>query len=96
MRWAATSSSLPCKTKGWDVDHIPNHLATENFPTTPEALDHYDVVILSDIGADTLLLHPDTFVRGQRTPNRLAVIDDWVRSGGGFLMIGGYIVLFRL
>jgi uncharacterized membrane protein len=79
------------QARGWDVDNIPNHLATENFPTTHEALAHYDVVILSDIGADTLLLHPDTFVRGQRTPNRLAVIDDWVRSGGGFLMIGGYM-----
>ncbi|MEJ7745067.1 MAG: glutamine amidotransferase [Nocardioidaceae bacterium] len=79
------------KAKGWDVDHIPNHLATESFPTTVEALDHYDVVILSDVGADTLLLHPDTFVRGERTPNRLAAIDDWVRSGGGFLMIGGYM-----
>lgn len=76
---------------GWEVDHIANHLATEDFPTTTEALDDYDVVILSDIGADTLLLHPDSFVKGLRTPNRLAVIDEWVRSGGGFLMIGGYM-----
>lgn len=79
------------KTGGWDVEHIPNHLATEGFPTSVQALAEYDVVILSDIGADTLLLHPDTFVRGQPTPNRLALIDEWVRSGGGFLMIGGYM-----
>ncbi len=78
-------------SRGWEVDHIPNHLATADFPSTKEALDDYDVVILSDIGADTLLLHPHTFVDGQRTPNRLAVIDEWVRSGGGFLMIGGYM-----
>lgn len=77
--------------KGWDVAHIPNHLATREFPATVAALDEYDVVILSDIGADTLLLHPDTFVRGERTPNRLAVIDEWVQSGGGFLMVGGYM-----
>jgi len=76
---------------GWDVEHIPNHLATESFPTSVTGLDEYDVVILSDIGADTLLLHPDTFVRGQRTPNRLTVIDEWVRSGGGLLMVGGYL-----
>ncbi|MBA2444938.1 MAG: cytoplasmic protein [Nocardioidaceae bacterium] len=79
------------RAKGWEVDHIPNHLATETFPATVAALKEYDVVILSDIGADTLLLHPDTFVRGERTPNRLTVIDEWVRSGGGFLMIGGYM-----
>ncbi len=76
---------------GWDVHHIANHLATEAFPFTIEALSDYDVVILSDIGADTLLLHPDTFVRGERTPNRLAVIDEWVRLGGGLLMVGGYM-----
>lgn len=77
--------------KGWVVDHIANHRATEAFPSTVEGLEKYDVVILSDIGADTLLLHPDTFVKGERTPNRLTVIDEWVRSGGGFLMVGGYM-----
>jgi uncharacterized membrane protein len=46
--------------------------------------------VLSDIGADSLLLHPDTFVRGQRTANRLRLIADWVGAGGGFLMVGGY------
>ncbi len=76
---------------GWDVAHIANHLATQQFPTTTGALDQYDLVILSDIGADTLLLHPDTFVRGERTPNRLALIDEWVRAGGALLMIGGYM-----
>lgn len=76
---------------GWSVEHLPNHLATGQFPSSPEALSAYDVVILSDIGADTLLLHPDTFIGGQRTTNRLALIDDWVRGGGALLMIGGYM-----
>lgn len=76
---------------GWNVDHIPNHLATDVFPTTVTELDDYDVVVLSDIGADTLLLHPDTFVHGKRTPNRLAVLDQWVQAGGGLLMVGGYM-----
>lgn len=78
--------------RGWTVEHIQNHAATEKFPNSREALREYDVVILSDIGADTLLLHPDTFVRGQRTPNRLRELSDWVAAGeGGFLMIGGYM-----
>ena len=52
---------------------MPNHLATEAFPSTMAALGSFDVVILSDIGADTLLLHPDTFERGRTTPDRLAL-----------------------
>lgn len=76
---------------GWSVDHVENHLATETFPRSVAELDAYDVVILSDIAADTLLLHPDTFVRGKRTPNRLNELEAWVEQGGGFLMVGGYM-----
>ena len=31
------------------------------------------------------------FVKGERWPNRLAVIADFVRAGGGLLMVGGYM-----
>lgn len=79
------------ESKGWVVDHVPNHLATGAFPNSMAELDQFDVVLLSDIGADTLLLHPDTFVRGQRTPNRLKLIRRWVEGGGALLMIGGYM-----
>ena len=51
----------------------PTHVAARDFPQTPEALARYDVVMLSDIGANTLLLHPDTFVRSKPLPNRLHV-----------------------
>lgn len=76
---------------GWTVDHIPNHLATEQFPWTAAELAAYDLVVLSDISADTLHLHPDTFLRGQRRPDRLAAVADFVAGGGGFLMVGGYM-----
>lgn len=79
------------ESAGWRVDHVENHQATEMFPRSIAELNTYDVVILSDIAADTLLLHPDTFVRGQRTPNRLNEIEAWVEQGGGFLMVGGYM-----
>lgn len=72
------------------LTHLPGHLVPSEFPQTREALKAYDVVVLSDIGADSLLLHPDTFIRGQRTPNRLRLIADWVEAGGGLLMVGGY------
>src|SRR5687768_9384101 len=73
-----------------DLVHLPGHLAPTQFPSTLGELSTYDVVVLSDIGANSLLLHPDTFVRGQRTVNRLRLIAEWVELGGGFMMIGGY------
>ena len=49
------------------------------------------MVLLSDIGANTLLLHPDTFDRSLPMPNRLALLRDYVQGGGGLIMIGGYL-----
>lgn len=75
-----------------DIDfiHMPGHIAATHFPLTMDALDKYDVVCLSDIGANTLLLHPDTWSQGKSLPNRLSVLADWVLSGGGLIMCGGY------
>ena len=38
---------------GYEVTFLPNHLANEEFPFTMEELKQYDLVILSDIGANT-------------------------------------------
>jgi len=75
---------------GVDFTHLPGHLAATDFPLTLEQLDAYDVVILSDIGANTLLLHPDVWLRGKSTPNRLSLLAQWVAEGGGLAMAGGY------
>jgi uncharacterized membrane protein len=61
------------------------------FPATVEALAGYSAVILSDIGANTLLLHPDTFTRSVVLPNRLHALRDYVAAGGGLVMAGGYL-----
>lgn len=76
---------------GWQVDFLPNHLATEEFPFTMEELKAYDCVILSDIGSNTLLLPSDTFARSLRRPNRCQLIRDYVLEGGALLMVGGYM-----
>jgi uncharacterized membrane protein len=76
---------------GWDVHYQPAHIAAREFPFTAEDLAAYDCVMLSDIGANTLLLHPDTFVRSKPLPNRLDAIREYVENGGGFVMIGGYL-----
>lgn len=76
---------------GIDVTYMKAHEAAEGFPYEQKDLDAYDVLMLSDIGANTLLLPPDVWLRGQRVPNRLRMIEKWVREGGGLIMIGGYL-----
>jgi uncharacterized membrane protein len=75
----------------WEVEHLPNHLAPEAFPTSMAELDGYGLVILSDIGSNSLLLSPDTFERSRSAPNRLTLLRDWVAAGGGLIMVGGYL-----
>lgn len=76
---------------GWSVDYMPSHVAARDFPATADALGAFDCVLLSDIGANTLLLHPDTFTRSKTLPNRLEAIRDYVAAGGGLVMVGGYM-----
>jgi uncharacterized membrane protein len=76
---------------GWTVDFMPSHVAARDFPATPEALATYGCVMLSDIGANTLLLHPDTFTKSKVLPNRLHALRDYVHGGGGLVMVGGYM-----
>jgi uncharacterized membrane protein len=83
--------SAALKQSGFDVEHLPNHLAAAQFPSTAAELEKYDVVVLSDIGSNTLLLHPDTFERSMSRPNRLELLRNWVDGGGGLVMVGGYL-----
>jgi uncharacterized membrane protein len=76
---------------GWQVDYQPAHVAAREFPMTAALLADYDCVILSDIGANTLLIHPDTFTRAKTLPNRLEAVRDYVADGGGLIMVGGYL-----
>jgi uncharacterized membrane protein len=78
------------KGSRFDLRYLPSHEAQRDFPQSMEGLAAYDAVILSDIGANTLLLHPDTWIHSRRTPNRLKLIKAYVEGGGGLMMIGGY------
>lgn len=77
--------------KGYEVEFMPNHIAAEEFPFTLEEINKYDCVILSDIGANTLLLPIDTFTKSIKKPNRCNLIRDYVLAGGGLVMVGGYL-----
>lgn len=75
---------------GFDLDYLPSHKLDE-YPRTIEGLRAYDVVILSDVGANSFLLQPATFQRSEIQPNLLQVTADYVHGGGGLLMVGGYM-----
>jgi uncharacterized membrane protein len=79
------------ESHGHVVDFMPSHIASRSFPATADELAVFDCVILSDIGANTLLLHPDTFAKSRVMLNRLDAIRDYVLGGGGLVMVGGYM-----
>lgn len=79
------------REEGHDVTHLRSHDVAEQFPLSLEELDSYDVVLLSDVGSNTLLLPPSVFESGRPAPNRLKLLREWVRGGGGLMMAGGYL-----
>jgi uncharacterized membrane protein len=79
------------EAEGHSVIHQPCHVAADHFPDTPADLARFDVVVLSDIGSNTLLLPARTFVDAEVGANRLVTLRDWVFSGGALAMVGGYL-----
>jgi uncharacterized membrane protein len=73
-----------------DVDYLPCHDVMAKFPLSVEELNAYRCVVVSDLGSNSLLFHPNV-LRSESMPNRLEVIREYVHAGGGFLMIGGYM-----
>lgn len=78
------------KGSDYDLHYMKAHEAAEGFPLTLDGLSSYSAILLSDIGANTLLLHPNVWLHGKTMPNRLKLIRDYVAGGGGLMMIGGY------
>jgi uncharacterized membrane protein len=76
---------------GHAVTYIRAHEVSLRFPTSPDELARYDVVVVSDIGSNSFLLTDDVFLRSEQSVNRLKLLVDYVRRGGGLLMIGGYL-----
>jgi len=73
------------------VTYMKAHEAAEEFPFDRAGLEKYAAVILSDIGANTLLLPAQVWLRGKPAPNRLKLLRDWTHDGGGLMMVGGYL-----
>jgi uncharacterized membrane protein len=79
------------KDSAFELTYMPAHDAAEKFPFTAEGLAEYGAIILSDVGANTLLLPLAVWSQGKPMPNRLKLIRDWTLRGGGLMMIGGYL-----
>ena len=75
---------------GIDFDYCPTNKVAEEFPWTLGDMKKYDVIVVSDVGSDTFLITQRT-MEGQKTPNRLKLLEQYVAEGGGFLMWGGYL-----
>lgn len=84
-----TEIACMLEKNGFDVDFILTHDIAEKCPETRKEFKKYDVVILSDVGSDTMLVQPRK-PDGTRNLNRLSELKEYVREGGGVLMIGGY------
>jgi len=76
-----------------DLRHMNAHDVPQLFPKTPAELDEYDVVILSDVGYNSMIFYaglkpPYEYPLG---PDRVKMLKEFVERGGGFLMSGGYV-----
>ena len=78
-------------TAGFDITYIRAHEITQRFPRSAEEMDQFDVVVISDIGSNSFLLPDETFLRSEKSPNRLELVSDFVKRGGGLVMVGGYL-----
>ena len=72
-----------------DITRVWGPAIIDDFPRSMEDLEKYDVLVLGDVGSDTLRLTPDV-MSGNRSVDRLKLIQEYVKKGGGFLMCGGY------
>jgi uncharacterized membrane protein len=83
---------LDClRAAGFEVTYVRAHEISSRFPKAREDLERFDVVVVSDVGANSFLLTDEVFLRSERTVNRLAMLAEHVRDGAGLIMVGGYM-----
>ncbi|MEV1080321.1 glutamine amidotransferase [Streptomyces sp. NPDC050211] len=79
------------RSRGHDVTYVPAHEIPIRVPHSAAGFDAYDAVVISDVGANSFQLPPETFGRSVAAPDRSELVRDFVERGGGVLMIGGYL-----
>ncbi|KQZ31281.1 hypothetical protein ASD50_15645 [Mesorhizobium sp. Root552] len=75
---------------GIAVTQIGGERCGAEFPVDLATLQRYRAVVISDVGALTLLVTPDTRA-GRTGVNRLELLKTYVEDGGGLVVAGGYM-----
>ena len=86
----ATAFNAALAAEGIAVTQIGGERCAAEFPYDLDALAQYQAVVISDVGALTLLVTPDARA-GRVGVNRLDVLKAYVESGGGLMLAGGYM-----
>jgi uncharacterized membrane protein len=86
----ATAFNAALAAEGIAVTQMGGERCAAEFPYDVDALARYQAVVISDVGALTLLVTPDARA-GRVGVNRLEVLKAYVESGGGLMLAGGYM-----
>lgn len=80
------------RQRGHDVTHVPSHRIEFDLPSTAaELAEIADVIVISDVGANTFQLPPAVFAHSRTADDVIAALAAFTASGGGLVMIGGYM-----
>jgi uncharacterized membrane protein len=86
----ATAFNAALAAEGISVTQIGGERCPAEFPYDLEALATYEAVVISDVGALSLLITPQARA-GHVGVNRLDVLKAYVEGGGGLMLAGGYM-----
>jgi uncharacterized membrane protein len=79
------------RSRGHDVTYVPAHEIATRLPAELDGFGAFEVVVISDVGANSFQLAPETFTRSVQMPDRGELLRGYVEAGGAVLMIGGYL-----
>ena len=86
----AAAFNAALAAEGISVTQIGGERCPAEFPYDLEALTPYRAVVISDVGALSLLVTPEARA-GRVGVNRLDVLKAYVEGGGGLMLAGGYM-----
>lgn len=78
--------------------HIKSADCIGMMPSTIEEFKKYDAVLISDVGYNNVVLQPGMFAPHSipMGPDRVGALCEYVKQGGGFMMIGGWLTFSGL
>jgi uncharacterized membrane protein len=79
------------RSRSHEVTYVPSHEIHTRLPETVDGFTAFDVVVISDVGANSFQLPPQTFTRSVPAADKTLLLRRYVEGGGGLLMIGGYL-----